>query len=187
VTARAAATTRILFLDVDGTLTDGGIILGVHEDIRRFHAHDGVGIRLATLAGIEVIFLSARECVAAERRARELGVKSVLGAARKDEHVRTLCAEAGVTPAEAAFVGDDLQDLPALRIVGRSIAVGDAVADVRDACHHVTRAFGGRGAVREAVEWILKEEGRWESTLAAFLERSDFVIRLDASDGENRT
>jgi 3-deoxy-D-manno-octulosonate 8-phosphate phosphatase (KDO 8-P phosphatase) len=168
--------TRILFLDVDGTLTDGGIILGATEDIRRFHAHDGVGIRLATLAGIDVIFLSAAE----------LGVRSVLGAARKDEHVRALCAEAGVTPAEAAFVGDDLQDITALRIVGRPIAVGDAVAEVKAACRHVTRAGGGRGAVREAVEWILKEEGRWESTLATFLERSDFVIRPGTERVEQR-
>jgi 3-deoxy-D-manno-octulosonate 8-phosphate phosphatase (KDO 8-P phosphatase) len=171
--------TKLLFLDVDGTLTDGGIILGDTEDARRFHAHDGVGIKLATLAGMTVIFLSARENRAAARRAKELGVRSVLGAARKHEHVATLCAEAGVTPAEAAFVGDDLQDVSGMRACGTAIAVGDAVAEVRAIAHHVTTRNGGYGAVREAVEWLLKRDGRWDDTLARFLEASDFVVRPD--------
>ncbi len=174
--------TRVLFLDVDGTLTDGGIILGATEDIRRFHAHDGVGIRLATIAGIQVVFLSARENEAAARRAAELGVRAVLGAAHKDEHVRRIAAEYGATPEESAFVGDDLQDIVAMRVVAKAIAVGDAVAEVKEAAHHVTRLGGGRGAVREAVEWILREEGRYEETVAAFIGTSDFVIRLPGSE-----
>lgn len=178
--------TRILFLDVDGTLTDGGILLGRTEDIRRFHARDGVGIRLAALAGIKVIFLTARECRAVETRARELGASCVMGAARKQEHVRRLCAEAGVEPSEAAFVGDDLQDIPALRIVGRAIAVADAVPEVREVCAHVTETRGGCGAVREAVEWLLRKEGRWQATLDAFLERCDFVVREDPGRPEAR-
>jgi 3-deoxy-D-manno-octulosonate 8-phosphate phosphatase (KDO 8-P phosphatase) len=178
--------TRILFLDVDGTLTDGGILLGRGEDIRRFHARDGVGIRLAALAGIEVIFLTARECRAVERRARELGARCVMGAARKQEHVARLCAEAGVRPAEAAFVGDDLQDIPAMRAVGRAIAVADAVAEVKEVCQHVTETRGGQGAVREAVEWLLRQEGRWQATLGAFLESCDFVVRDDPPGPEAR-
>ena len=169
--------TRVLFLDVDGTLTDGGILLGETEDIRRFHAHDGVGIKLAATAGIEVVFLSARESAAARRRAKELGVRAELAAARKDEHVKRICAELGATPEEAAFVGDDLQDLPGLRAVGLPIAVGNAVAEVKAVCRHVTTALGGHGGVREAVEWILRREGRWEETLQTFVSRSDFVIR----------
>ena len=172
--------TRILFLDVDGTLTDGGIILGNTDDARRFHAHDGVGIRLATLAGIDVIFLSARENTAAERRARELGVRAVLGAARKDEHVERLCRAAGVDPADAAFVGDDLQDIVAMKVVGTAIAVADAVPEVRAAAHHVVSRPGGHAAVREAIEWLLRREGRWQSALDLFLEKSDFVVRKDA-------
>ena len=164
--------TKVLFLDVDGTLTDGGIILGNSDDMRRFHAHDGVGIKLATMAGIEVIFLSARENTAAARRARELGVRSVLGAARKHEHVATLCAE-------AAFVGDDLQDISAMKVCGLAIAVGDAVAEVKAIAHHVTTRNGGYGAVREAVEWLLVRDGRWADTLARFLAASDFVVKPD--------
>lgn len=170
---------KILFLDVDGTLTDGGIILGDTDDQRRFHAHDGVGIKLAGLAGIEVLFLSARENRAAGRRARELGVRAVLGAARKHEHVDRICRAAGCTPAEAAFVGDDLQDITAMRLVGTAIAVGDAVAEVKALAHHVTRAHGGHGAVREAVEWLLEREGRRQSTIDLFLSTSDFVVRQD--------
>lgn len=171
--------TRVLFLDVDGTLTDGGIILGERDDLRRFHAHDGVGIKLAMLAGIEVIFLSARENAAAERRAKELGARAVLGAARKHEHVVRLCAELSCPPADAAFVGDDLQDISGMKACGLAIAVGDAVTEVKNVAHHVTVRNGGRGAVREAVEWLLAREGRWEETLARFLSTSDFVIRKD--------
>jgi 3-deoxy-D-manno-octulosonate 8-phosphate phosphatase (KDO 8-P phosphatase) len=171
--------TRVLFLDVDGTLTDGGIILGHTDDMRRFHAHDGVGIKLATMAGISVIFLSARENTAAARRARELGVRSVLGAARKHEHVASLCAELGCTPADAAFVGDDLQDISAMKVCGLAIAVGDAVAEVKAIAHHVTLRNGGYGAVREAVEWLLAKDGRLEATLAEFLAASDFVVKPD--------
>lgn len=169
--------TRVLFLDVDGTLTDGGIILGDGDDLRRFHAHDGVGIKLATMAGIDVIFLSARENRAAERRAKELGVRAVLGAARKHEHVITLCTELGCTPADAAFIGDDLQDISGMKACALAIAVGDAVSEVKAVAAHVTGRNGGYGAVREAVEWLLRREGRWEATLADFLATSDFVIR----------
>jgi len=172
--------TRVLFLDVDGTLTDGGIILGERDDLRRFHAHDGVGIRLAMLADIEVVFLSARENAAAERRARELGARAILGAARKHEHVARVCAELGCTTADAAFVGDDLQDFSGMKACGLAIAVGDAVAEVREVAHYVTIRNGGYGAVREAVEWLLRREGRWEETLSQFLSTSDFVIRKDA-------
>ena len=171
---------RVLFLDVDGTLTDGGIILGEQDDLRRFHAHDGVGIKLAMLAGIEVVFLSARENAAAERRARELGVRAILGAARKHEHVARVCAELGCTAAEAAFVGDDLQDVSGMKACALSIAVGDAVAEVKAVADHVTVRNGGYGAVREAVEWLLAREGRWESTLSSFLSTSDFVVRKDS-------
>lgn len=172
----SAPETRVLFLDVDGTLTDGGIILGASEDLRRFHAHDGVGIRLALLAGIQVVFISARESAAARRRALELGADPRLAVGDKDKGVREWCADHGIGLNEAAFVGDDLQDIPGMKIVAHPIAVADAVAEVRAAARHVTLKPGGRGAVREAVEWLLRREGRWEGALAAFLSRRDFVI-----------
>lgn len=175
--------TKVLFLDVDGTLTDGGIILGATEDIRRFHAHDGVGIRLAILAGIRVVFMSARESAAARRRAIELGADPQLAVGDKDSGVRGWCAAHAVALNEAAFVGDDLQDIPGMKIVAWPIAVADAVAEVRAAARHVTLKPGGRGAVREAVEWLLRREGRWDGALEAFLTRRDFVIGGDAPGG----
>lgn len=177
MTTPPRALTRVLFLDVDGTLTDGRIILGIADDIRAFHAHDGVGIRLALLAGIKVVFMSARESAPVRRRAIELGADALLAVGDKDRGVREWCERHGVMPTEAAFVGDDLQDIPGMRAVAHAIAVGDAVAEVKAAATHVCTRPGGRGAVREAVEWLLKLEGRYEATLEAFLNRRDFVIR----------
>lgn len=171
------ALTRVLFLDVDGTLTDGTIILGIAEDIRAFHAHDGVGIRLALLAGIRVVFMSARESAPVRRRALELGAEPMLAVGDKDRAVRDWCDRHGIRPAEAAFVGDDLQDIPGMKAVTHAIAVADAVAEVRAVATHVCSRPGGRGAVREAIEWLLRLEGRYDATLQAFLSRRDFVIK----------
>lgn len=169
--------TRVLFLDVDGTLTDGSIILGIADDIRAFHAHDGVGIRLALLAGIRVVFMSARESAPVRRRALELGADPMLAVGDKDRAVREWCERHGVTPAQAAFVGDDLQDIPGMKAVAHAFAVGDAVDEVKAVATHVCTRAGGRGAVREAIVWLLRAEGRYEATLEAFLARRDFVIK----------
>lgn len=160
---------RALVLDVDGVLTDGGILLdNAGNETKRFHAHDGVGIRLAQLAGWRVLFLTARNSPPARKRAEELGAEWAMGIKHKPEFLGTWLAEAGIDWQETAMLGDDLQDLSALERVGAPIAVANAVREVREFAMHTTRFGGGNGAVREAVEWLLECEGRHAEILGAF-------------------
>jgi len=161
---------RALVLDVDGVLTDGGILLdGDAGEMKRFHVHDGMGIRLAQEAGWPVLFLTARHSPPARRRAEELGASWALGVAKKDAFLEAWLAREGIAWEEVAFVGDDLQDLAVLRRVGWPIAVANAVVEVKAAARHVTGREGGTGAVREAVEWLLEQAGIREKILASFL------------------
>jgi len=173
---------RALILDVDGVLTDGGIILDESgREWKRFHTRDGVGIKLAQQAGIRVLFLTARGSQPARRRAEELKAEWAIGVARKDVFLETWLAEAGIDWSETAYIGDDLHDLPALRRVGCPIAVADAAREIREAACHVTTLPGGSGAVREAVEWILDEGGIREATVNAFVKRTE-GFRVGALD-----
>ena len=170
VVARRARRVRLLVMDVDGVLTDGRMILSERGDeLKAFHAHDGVAIALAKRAGLRTAMITAEQSPIAKTRGAKLGVDSViLGARRKGESLEALLAEHGL-PAEAvAYVGDDLLDLPALQRAGLAIAVADAVAEVRASAHVVTRARGGHGAIREAVELILRVQGSWTSTVEAY-------------------
>lgn len=152
---------KALVLDVDGVLTDGALWLGVGggED-KRFHVHDGLGVQRARAAGLRVGWVSGRRCEAVERRARELGVAEVRQeVASKASGFEELCGVWGVRTSEAAYMGDDVTDLPALRAAGLALAPADASADVRACAHHVTPRAGGHGAVRDAVEWLLRHRG----------------------------
>jgi len=165
---------RALILDVDGVLTDGGLILdGTGRDAKRFHARDGVGVKLALTAGWRVLFLTARSSEAARARAEELGAEWAMGIAHKESHLEAWLREAGLAWEDAAYVADDLLDLGALRRVGWPIAVADAAREVREAARYVTALPGGNGAVREAVEWLLERDGIRERTIAAFLARRE--------------
>jgi 3-deoxy-D-manno-octulosonate 8-phosphate phosphatase (KDO 8-P phosphatase) len=162
---------RLFVMDVDGVLTDGRMILSERGDeLKAFHSHDGVAIALAKQAGLRTAMVTAEQSPVAKARGAKLGVDSVvLGARRKGESVEALMAEHDL-PAEAvAYVGDDLLDLPALQRAGLAIAVADAAAEVRAAAHVVTRARGGYGAVREAVELILRAQGSWRVTVDAYV------------------
>lgn len=161
---------RLVMMDVDGVLTDGRMILSEQGDeLKAFHSHDGVAIALAHRAGLRTAMITGESSPIAKARGAKLGVDTViLGARRKGESVEALMAECGL-PAEAvAYIGDDLLDLPALQRVGLAIAVADAAPEVRAAAHVVTRARGGHGAVREAVEFILRAQGTWRSTVQAY-------------------
>ncbi len=161
---------QALVLDVDGVLTDGGIILdGGEGEWKRFHARDGVGIKLAQTAGADVLFLTARSSPPARRRARELGAFYAVGVKHKESFLETWLAERDIAWNRVAMVGDDLQDLGVLRRVGTPIAVADACHEVRKAAKYVTRVPGGAGAVRDAVEWLLDEAGIRIRTVQAFL------------------
>src|SRR5215218_7009092 len=156
-----AACIKLLLMDCDGVLTDGRIwILENSEDQKAFHTRDGLGIELLHRAGLRSGIISGRISSALERRAQSLGV-SFLGQGREDKRqaFADTLAQAGVRGDEVAFAGDDLADLPLLRLSGLAIAVADAAAEVKAHAHYVTGANGGQGAIREAVELILKAQG----------------------------
>jgi YrbI family 3-deoxy-D-manno-octulosonate 8-phosphate phosphatase len=160
-------------MDVDGTLTDGTITYGEDgAEWKSFHARDGMGVQLLTLAGVLPAIVTGRRSTVVERRAKELGVTEVhQGVKDKAGLVRALRERLGVAADEVAYVGDDLSDLPPMREAGFSAAPADAAAEVRRAASFVCATPGGRGAVREAVEALLRRDGRWEAVLAA-LERA---------------
>jgi 3-deoxy-D-manno-octulosonate 8-phosphate phosphatase (KDO 8-P phosphatase) len=162
---------RMLILDVDGVLTDGGIT--VHADgaeTKTFHVRDGHGVKLLQRAGVEVAILSGRRSAPTDRRAAELGIALVeQGATDKVAAFERILAARDLAPDEVAFLGDDLVDLPVLRRVGLAMAVADGVDDLAPFMHYITRAAGGRGAVREVAELLLKAQGRWTETVRRYL------------------
>jgi 3-deoxy-D-manno-octulosonate 8-phosphate phosphatase (KDO 8-P phosphatase) len=161
--APRASRIRLLVLDVDGVLTDGGLFYGASgEETKRFHVHDGLALVAARKAGLQVAVLSSRASAAVTRRLTELGVSEVhQGVADKAGALEALCERLGLRAAEVAMMGDDLPDLPAMRRVGLALAPANAVAEVKRAAHWVARRRGGEGAVREAVELVLKARRAW--------------------------
>jgi 3-deoxy-D-manno-octulosonate 8-phosphate phosphatase (KDO 8-P phosphatase) len=168
---RRARKIRVFLMDVDGTLTTGVVCLQAFPDgsvaeMKVFDAHDGAGLKLASIMGIRTGVITGRDTPAVAQRAREMAVEFVIqGQAKKLEAYKGILARAGVTDEEVAYLGDDLPDLPLLERVGLAVAVGDAVAEVKRAAHYVTKADGGKGAAREVVELILKSQRRWKEAL----------------------
>ncbi|MBV8341191.1 MAG: HAD-IIIA family hydrolase [Gammaproteobacteria bacterium] len=148
---------RLLVLDVDGVLTDGRLYFGPRgEALKVFNVHDGFGLRQLQRAGIAVAVISSRRSPMLVVRCRELGVQHVhQGVADKLGVFARLCARLGLTPADCACVGDDVPDLPLMRAASLSFAVADARREVRHAADVITRASGGRGAVREVCDYLL--------------------------------
>jgi 3-deoxy-D-manno-octulosonate 8-phosphate phosphatase (KDO 8-P phosphatase) len=148
---------RALIMDVDGVLTDGGLYYTEQGDeLKRFDVRDGQGLVLLRQAGILTAIVTGKRTTLVARRADELGIAEVhQGVTDKASTVSALLARHAVSPSAACYVGDDINDLPALAIVGIAVAVADAVPIVRRAAHHVTRAPGGRGAIREVCDLIL--------------------------------
>jgi 3-deoxy-D-manno-octulosonate 8-phosphate phosphatase (KDO 8-P phosphatase) len=155
---------ELLLLDVDGVLTDGSIIYGDSGvEVKAFHVRDGSGIKIWQHVGKRVAILSGRSSRVVDLRAAELDVAPVVQGARdKLPAYRQILAETGVRPDQVCFVGDDLPDLPVLHHCGLAVAVADACPEVRQDAHYVTRAAGGRGAVRETIELILRCQGAWQ-------------------------
>ncbi len=173
VTRRIRAV-KCLLLDVDGVLTDGRLYLGQDgSEAKAFDIRDGSGIKLAQMAGLKVGFISARPSKATARRAKELGVDWLIqGPHDKGDTVRRIGRETGLSLEQIGYVGDDLLDVPALRLVGFPVAVADAASETKTAALYVTRAQGGNGAVREVVELIIKTQGLWQDALKAYWRRS---------------
>jgi len=162
---------RLIVLDADGVLTDGRIIMSSDgTETRAFDVTDGFGIRLGQRAGVIFGVISGRRSEVLQRRAAELGIDELhQGVLDKAACLREILSRRGLAPAQACFIGDDLIDLPAMRLAGFAAAPADAQAAVRDAAHFVAARGGGRGAVREIVELVLRAADRWETTLQDFL------------------
>ena len=161
--ARRARAIRLLALDVDGVLTDGRLYYGPDgEEWKVFHVQDGLALRGAELAGLRVVILSARTSPAVSRRMADLGIREVhQGVENKSEFLAALLSRLGLSPEEVAYMGDDLPDLPLLASVGLALAPADAATRVRSIAHWVARRPGGFGAVRDAVEAILRARSAW--------------------------
>lgn len=164
---------RAVALDIDGVLTDGRIGYGSGAgEIKFFDVKDGLGIKLLQRAGIKVGVLSGRSSQANRTRIAELGLDfAIEGSHDKGSALEELAAQLGGETSEILFVGDDLVDLPAMRRAGVAVAVGDATAEARQAADLTTQRPGGRGAVREAAEWLLREQGRWDDIVTHYREK----------------
>ena len=160
---RAAARIRLLVLDVDGVLTDGGLYYGPSgEEIKRFDVQDGLAIVAARRAGLSVAVISGRASAAVTRRMAELGIAEVhQGVEDKAEVLSALTARLGLDVGDVGVMGDDLGDLAMMRRAGLALAPANAVREVRSAAHWVSRCRGGGGAVREAIELLLAARNAW--------------------------
>ncbi len=163
---------RLILMDIDGTLTDGGVCLislpnnGGIAEMKVFNSQDGLAIKLAHIMGIKTGFITGRKSPAVQQRADELSVAYVyLGQATKTAVFEDCIRKAGVTADQVAYLGDDLPDMPVSKLAGLAVAVANAAPELKTICHYVTRAKGGEGAAREVVELVLKAQGRWEEAV----------------------
>jgi 3-deoxy-D-manno-octulosonate 8-phosphate phosphatase (KDO 8-P phosphatase) len=164
---------RLFLCDVDGVLTDGSVFIGGEREFKRFDIRDGLGLVLARRAGLKVGWVSARASRATKLRAEELKIDFLIQQGdniSKTAAVERLLAREKLTWAQTCFVGDDLVDLGPLTRAGLAVAVGDARPEPKAAAHFVTRAPGGRGAVREVIELILQAQGQWQPFVKKYSE-----------------
>jgi 3-deoxy-D-manno-octulosonate 8-phosphate phosphatase (KDO 8-P phosphatase) len=161
---------RLLLLDVDGVLTDGRITYDTQgREHKSFDVKDGHGLKLLQRAGLAVGIITGRRSSIVELRSRELGIDIVVqGAKSKLEPYERILQQHGLRDEEVAYVGDDLVDLPILQRVGFAVTVADGVEDLKSLVHYVTVRSGGRGAVREVCDLLLKESGRWEQVMSRY-------------------
>jgi 3-deoxy-D-manno-octulosonate 8-phosphate phosphatase (KDO 8-P phosphatase) len=163
---------KLLILDVDGVMTDGSIILDNEgNEFKIFHVRDGHGIKILVRAGIQVALITGRQSKVVERRARELGITELYQRC----HIKTVAFDHiiekyGLKEKEVAYVGDDIVDIPVFKRVGISIAVNDATDEAKEFAAMVTKNRGGRGAVREVCDFLLKAKGLWEPATREYFE-----------------
>ncbi|MEM9256013.1 MAG: HAD-IIIA family hydrolase [Pseudomonadota bacterium] len=166
-----AAGVRLLALDVDGVLTDGSIYYGNDgEELKAFYIKDGLGIKLLQEAGVKVVIITGRTSNIVDRRAQELGIEEVVqGREDKLDALQELCSSHGIGIEECAYMGDDLPDLSAISNAGLGMTVADASKVVQAAADWQSASPGGRGAVREACEYILAARGEWARLEAEYV------------------
>jgi 3-deoxy-D-manno-octulosonate 8-phosphate phosphatase (KDO 8-P phosphatase) len=140
---------KMIIMDVDGTLTDGALfVLPDGEEVKSYNVRDGLGILLAHLVGLKTAIITGKTSRALEKRAEKLRIEAIL-------------AKHGLAAEEAAYIGDDLGDLAVIKSVGLAGAVADAHPEIKKNCHFISAKAGGRGAVREFIEFILGAQGKW--------------------------
>ena len=161
---------KLLLLDVDGVLTDGSIILGESNyEQKIFNIKDGLGIKLALSSGIEIGIITGRTSEAVRKRAEELEIKILYqGQPDKLKAYDQIKSDLGLTDDQIAFIGDDLNDLKLIQRAGLSCTVNDACDEVKAEVNYVTIRPGGKGAVREVIEMILKRQGKWETLIQKY-------------------
>jgi len=166
-----AKNVKLLILDVDGVLTDGRIVIddrGV--ETKFFDVRDGHGVKLLKRAHIEVAIITGRQSQVVSHRARELGIDSVYQTIHDQLEVYEAILKAkGLKDGEVGFVGDDIVDLPLLKRVGFSAVVADGIEELKPYANYVSKNKGGRGAVREISELILKAQGKWPQLMERYL------------------
>lgn len=165
---------RVILMDVDGVLTNGEIVYNsAGEEIKFFDAHDGLGIRLANEAGLKTGLISARDSEAIRMRARELKMEILfLGKYHKQKSYDTFKENYHFKDEEVCFIGDDLPDLPVLNLVGFPVAVRNAYSAVKEKIPFHTQREGGRGAIREAIEYILEAQGKLDKAM-------EYILKFD--------
>jgi 3-deoxy-D-manno-octulosonate 8-phosphate phosphatase (KDO 8-P phosphatase) len=162
---------KLLILDCDGVLTDGRIImLPGSDETKAFDVKDGHGMVMAMRAGLRIAIISGRKSSVVRARAKELGVTHLYEMAWvKTEPYEQVLSEEGLADEQVCYVGDDVVDIPLLRRAGLGVAVGDAVEETKQHSDIVTERGGGRGAVREVIEFILKAQDRWDEAMSRYL------------------
>jgi 3-deoxy-D-manno-octulosonate 8-phosphate phosphatase (KDO 8-P phosphatase) len=165
-----ARTVVLVLMDVDGVLTDGGITFtGADQESRTFDARDGVGLAIAHRLGLRTGLISGRGSAAVLRRARELRMEEIhLRTRDKLQAYERILRRSRLSDAEVCYIGDDLVDLPVLGRAGMAVAVADAHPEVKRRVPFVTRAAGGRGAVREVIDAIIRAQGHWDTVVGWF-------------------
>jgi len=166
-----AAKVKLMIFDVDGVLTDGGLLFGAEgEVIKRFHVHDGLGIRLLQESGVITALITARQSPIVARRAVDLGIHHVhQGVHNKYDALERLLNQTGLTADVCGFAGDDIIDLPVLTRVGFAAGVPNGHPEVTARVHYVTHEAGGNGAVRNICDFILRAQGNYDAALAPYI------------------
>jgi len=172
-TPRDATRIKLLVFDVDGVFTDGRIYLDAQgHETKAFHTRDGFGIRVAREAGLKTAVLSARSAGAVEHRMKALKIDHVLqGVDHKGEGIERLHRASSVHPLDMAYLGDDILDIVAMKKVGYPMAVADAAEETLSHAAYVTQHRGGHGAIRDAVEHVMRAQGSWTPTVAKYVNR----------------
>jgi len=158
----------LVLMDADGTLTDGRlIVMPDGEELKSYHVHDGLGMLLARIGGLELGIITGKTSKGLEKRAARLRIIELhQGALDKPRVLEGILERLGIAAEAVAFIGDDIGDIAVMKTVGLAAAVADAVPEVKEHCQYVCRTPGGRGAVREFLEFILKAQGKWEDVCA---------------------